>query len=215
MSILVSASTNPPKTLQQMYEYIKKLNDTDVDFIHCDVMDGKFVKSRTFGSKIVKEINKLSQKKLDVHLMVKHPTFSLKRYIRAGADILTVHYEAYKNKQKLIKILQKIRAMGAFAGLSFNPDTPVEEVLPFIYYCDMFLVMSVVPGKSGQQFISQTIDRLTQINKFLKDQNLQIQIEVDGGVNTQNIDSLKQLDVNSVVVGSYLYNSNDYNKAIK
>ena len=215
MSIKVSASTNPPKTIGELTEYIKKLNGTDVDFIHCDVMDGKFVKSKTFGSKVVKFINKLTEKTLDVHLIVKHPTFKLKSFVKAGADILTVHYEAYKNKNKLIKVLQKIRKMGAFAGLSFNPNTSVLEILPYIVYCDMLLVMSVVPGKSGQEFMPEALARIGTINEFLKEQNLSVQIEVDGGVNDKNIDKLKQLNVNSVVVGSYLYNSKDYKKAIK
>lgn len=215
MSIKVSASTNPPKTLGELTEYIKQLNKTDVDFIHCDVMDGKFVKSKTFGAKVVKFINKLTDKTLDVHLMVKHPTFKLKGFVKAGADILTVHYEAYKNKTKLIKVLQNIRKMGAFAGLSFNPNTSVLEILPYIVYCDMLLVMSVVPGKSGQQFMPEALARIGTINEFLKEQNLSVQIEVDGGVNDKNVDKLKQLNVNSVVVGSYLYNSKDYKKAIK
>lgn len=215
MSILVSASTNPPKTLQEMFDYIAKLDKLDIDFIHCDVMDGKFVKSKTYGAKIVKEINKITQKKLDVHLMVKHPTCKLKGYIKAGADVLTVHYEAYKNKKKLIKVLQKIRSMGAFSGLSFNPNTSVLEILPFIYYCDLLLVMSVVPGKSGQEFMPQTVLRLKTINEFLKEQDLQTIIEVDGGVNQQNIEELKQLNVNSVVVGSYLYNSKNFKKTLQ
>jgi len=215
MSILVSASTNPPKTLQEMFDYIAKLDKLDIDFIHCDVMDGKFVKSKTYGAKIVKEINKITQKKLDVHLMVKHPTCKLKGYIKAGADVLTVHYEAYKNKKMLIKVLQKIRSMGAFSGLSFNPNTSVLEVLPFIYYCDLLLVMSVVPGKSGQEFMPQTMLRLKTINEFLKEQGLQTIIEVDGGVNQQNIEELKQLNVNSVVVGSYLYNSKNFKKTLQ
>lgn len=215
MSIKVSASTNPPKTIEELTEYIKQLNETDVDFIHCDVMDGKFVKAKTFGAKVVKFINKLTDKTLDVHLMVKHPTFKLRGFVKAGADILTVHYEAYKNKTKLIKVLQKIRKMGSFAGLSFNPNTSVLEILPYLVYCDMLLVMSVVPGKSGQEFMPEAVARLVTINEFLKEQNISVQIEVDGGVNDKNIEKLKQLNVNSVVVGSYLYNSKDYKKAIK
>ena len=215
MEIKVSASTNPPKTLDELYDYIQKLNNEDVDYIHCDVMDGKFVKSKTFGAQVVKFINKLTDKTLDVHLMVKHPTSKLKGYIKAGADILTVHFEAYKNKKKLIKVLQKIRSFGAYAGLSFNPTTSVLDILPFLYYCDMLLVMSVVPGKSGQEFMKETLLRLKTINNFLKEQGLTIQIEVDGGVNENNVKSLKELNVNSVVVGSYLYNSKNYKNAVE
>ena len=214
MSIKVSASTNPPKTLEELFEYIKELNKTQVDYIHCEVMDGKFDKAKTFGAKVVKLINNLTEKTLDVHLMVKHPTFKLKGFVKAGADILTVHFEAYKNKKTLIKTLQKIRSLGTYAGLSFNPNTPVLEILPYIAYCDMLLVMSVVPGKSGQEFMPETLLRLKTINEFIKEQGFDTQIEVDGGVNKNNVSALKELNVNSVVVGNYLYSSSNYKKAV-
>ena len=97
MSIQISASTNPPK-LSELNDYILKLNQTDVDYIHCDVMDGKFVTAKTFGAKKVKQIKTLTDKKLDVHLMVKNPGFKINKYVKAGADIITIHYEAIKNK---------------------------------------------------------------------------------------------------------------------
>ena len=213
--MLLSASTNPPKTHEEMFEYIKKLDKTEVDFIHCDVMDGKFVKNKTFNHKVVKQISKLTTKKLDVHLMIKRPSFKIKKYVKAGAYSITVHYEAYKNKNKLIKDLQKIKSLGCFAGLSFNPQTSVLDILPFIYYCDLILVMSVVPGKSGQEFMGETLLKLDTINKFLTKQKLETVVEVDGGVNLNNLPLISEKKVDSVVMGAFLYNSKNLNNTIK
>lgn len=213
MAIKISASTNPPK-LDMLNDYILKLNQTDVDYIHCDVMDGKFVKAKTFNAKKVKELKTLTDKPLDVHLMVKNPGCKIKGYAKAGAHIITIHYESVKNKNKLITLLQKIKKYGAFAGLSFNPTTSVLEILPYIYFCDMLLVMSVVPGKSGQEFMTETLLRLETINKFLKKQKMEVVIEVDGGVNDKTLPLLLDKGVDSVVVGSYLYKSEDLSKTI-
>jgi len=212
--ILISASTNPPK-LEDLPAYIQKLNTTDVDYIHCDVMDGKFVKEKTFSYKTVKEINKISSKPLDVHLMTQNPEKTYKKYIKAGANILTVHFEAFKNKEKIKKILSKIREKNCFAGLSFNPDTSIRDILPLIPFCDLLLVMSVTPGKSGQEFLSQTIERLGEINAYLKKQKLEVVVEVDGGVNGENLPKLKENGVNMVVMGNFLFLSSDLLKTVK
>ncbi|MBQ9792904.1 MAG: ribulose-phosphate 3-epimerase [Clostridia bacterium] len=213
MAIKISASTNPPK-LEDLNDYILKLNQTDVDYIHCDVMDGRFVKAKTFKAKKVKELKTLTDKPLDVHLMVKNPGCKIKAYAKAGAHIITIHYESVKNKNKLIALLQKIKKYGAFAGLSFNPTTSVLEILPYIYFCDMLLVMSVVPGKSGQEFMTETLLRLETINKFLKKQKMDVVVEVDGGVNDKNVPLLIERDVDSVVMGSYLYKSENLSETI-
>lgn len=211
--ILISASTNPPK-LQDLPAYIERLNDTDVDYIHCDVMDGEFVKAKTFSHKTVKEIKKQTTKPLDVHLMTKDPEKTYKKYIKAGANILTVHFEAFKDKDKLIKLLSNIRKKDCFAGLSFKPETSVEDILPLIPFCDLLLVMSVTPGKSGQEFLSQTYERLGEINAYLKCQKLEIVIEVDGGVNDENLVKLKEKNVNMVVMGNFLFSNKDLKTAI-
>ena len=212
--MLLSASTNPPKTHEEMFEYIKKLDKTQVDFIHCDVMDGKFVSSKTFNHKVIKQISKITSKKLDVHLMVKKPSLKLKKIAHAGAYSITVHFEAYKNKKKLVRDLQKIKSFGCFAGLSFNPTTSVLDILPFIYYCDLLLVMSVTPGKSGQEFLPETLLRLDTINEFLKKQRLETVVEVDGGVNLKNLPLLQEKKVTSVVMGAYLYNARNLEKEV-
>lgn len=212
--ILISASTNPPK-LEDLPAYIQKLNSTDVDYIHCDVMDGEFVKTKTFSHKTVKEIRKQTTKPLDVHLMTKNPEKTYKKYIRAGANILTVHFEVFKDKNKLIKLLSNIRKACCFAGLSFKPETKIEEILPLIPFCDLLLVMSVVPGKSGQKFLPQTYERLDKINAYLKSQKLEIVVEVDGGVNDENIGSLIENNVNMVVMGNFLFSSKNLEKTVK
>ena len=212
--MLLSASTNPPRTKEEMFDYIKKLNKTQVDFIHCDVMDGNFVSAKTYDYKTVKDISKITNKKLDVHLMVKSPSLKLKKYAKAGAYSITIHYEAYKNKKKLIRDLQKIKKYGCFAGLSFNPATSVLDILPYIFYCDMLLVMSVVPGKSGQEFMNETLLRLDTINKFLKKQKLETVVEVDGGVNLDVLPQLISRQVSSVVVGAFLYKSKNLQKQV-
>lgn len=214
MSISISASTNPPK-IEDLPDYLKKLDKTNIDYIHCDVMDGKFVSSVTFDYKMLKTIKHLTTKKLDVHLMVVNPSRKIKKYIKNGADILTIHFEAYKNKKKLLNDLLNIRKFGAFAGLSFNPSTPVDDILPYIFFCDMLLVMSVVPGKSGQSFIPETLDRLKEINKFLSSQELEVTIEVDGGVNKDNLPKLINAGVKSVVIGNFLYTSENINKTVE
>ncbi|NCB48513.1 MAG: ribulose-phosphate 3-epimerase [Clostridia bacterium] len=212
--MLISASTNPPK-LEDLHEYIERLNDTDVDYIHCDVMDGEFVTAKTFSHKTVIEIKKQTTKPLDVHLMTLSPEKIYKKYIKAGANILTVHFEVFKNKDKLIKVLSNIRKKGCFAGLSFKPETPVADILPLIPFCDLLLVMSVTPGKSGQEFLLQTYERLAKINAYLKCQKLEIVIEVDGGVNSENIVKLKEKNVKMVVMGNFLFSSKNLEKTVK
>ncbi len=214
MDIKISASTNPPK-ISELNDYIMKLNETDVDYIHCDVMDGHFVKAKTFGAKKVAQIKAITSKPLDVHLMVKRPQNKIKKYAKAGAEIITIHYESLKNKKKIINILQNIKKEGAFAGLSFNPTTSVLEILPYIYFCDMLLVMSVIPGKSGQEFMPETYVRLETINKFLKKQKMDVVVEVDGGVNDKNIANLIEKKVDSVVMGNFLYKAKNLKNTVK
>lgn len=212
--MLISASTNPPK-LEDLTAYIEKLNKTDVDYIHCDVMDGEFVSTKTFSHKTVKEIKSQTSKPLDVHLMTKNPEKTYKKYIKAGANILTVHFEAFKNKDKLVKVLSNIRKKGCFAGLSFKPETKINEILPLIPFCDLLLVMSVTPGKSGQEFLSQTYKRLDEINTYLKEQKLEIVIEVDGGVKDENLVKLKEKGVQMVVMGNFLFLSKDLKQSVE
>ena len=210
----ISASTNPPK-IENLQEYLSKLNMQDIDFVHVDIMDGKFVSTKTFDYKFLPKLREVTSLPFDVHLMTEKPKRKVKKYIKNGADILTVHYESFKNAKSVQKTLQNIRKHGAFAGLSFRPDTNIEEVLPLVPFADVLLVMSVMPGKSGQEFMQETLSTLDRVNQYLKEHDLSVVVEVDGGVNDINITELKKRGVGMVVVGSYLYNSKDYAKAIK
>ncbi len=211
--MLISASTNPPK-VEDLSNYILQLEKLDIDYIHCDVMDGNFVKSTTFDYNTIKQIKKITNRPLDVHLMISQPQKVYKKYIRAGANILTVHYESFSSGEEVLKILKKIKRQNTFVGLSFKPTTNVDEILPFLCFIDVLLVMSVEPGKSGQEFIENTYDKIKQIQNFIREYKINCIIEVDGGVNDSNIHSLKSLGVGMVVVGNYLFSSKDKKSAI-
>lgn len=156
--IYVSVSTDPIKEYQRIAEYTKEMQGY-ADFLHCDVMDGKFVPAKTYDSQLVYNINQHSLIMLDVHLMCDEPLKSLDDYLKAGANILTVHYEAFKNKNDLIIAKQKIKDAHALAGLAINPDTDINEVKIYVHDFDVILVMSVYPGASGQKFIPQTVKK--------------------------------------------------------
>lgn len=208
MSLLISASTNPPNE-RDLLQYIRELSNIDIDYIHCDIMDGKFVANKTLNHKIVGKINKITSKPLDVHLMVQKPWKVVGKYLKNGADIVSVHYEAFDNSKLLKKTLDKIRKKGAFASLAINPNTEVSEIEPFLPYCDMVLVMSVEPGKSGQEFMESTYNKLDKLSLSTKKQGVNLVVEVDGGVTVDNAPMLKIHGTNIVVVGSHLYASCD------
>lgn len=208
MALLISASTNPPNE-KDLLQYIKELANTDVDYIHCDVMDGKFVANKTLNHKVVGKINKVTSKPLDVHLMVQKPWRVVGKYLRNGADIVSVHYEAFDNSKLLKKTLEKIRKKGAFASLAINPNTEVSEIEGFLPYCDMVLVMSVEPGKSGQKFIPSTFNKLDELMQSTARQGVNLVVEVDGGVTIDLAPELKSHGTNIVAIGSHLYSSYD------
>lgn len=208
MALLISASTNPPNE-KDLLQYIKELANIDVDYIHCDVMDGKFVANKTLNHKIVGKINKVTSKPLDVHLMVQKPWRVVGKYLRNGADIISVHYEAFDNSKLLKKTLEKIRKKGAFASLAINPNTEVSEIEDFLPYCDMVLVMSVEPGKSGQKFIPSTFNKLDELIQSTARQGVNLVVEVDGGVTIDLAPELKSHGTNIVAIGSHLYSSHD------
>lgn len=210
----ISVSTNPPRR-QDLLNYIQSTKDLDVDFVHCDVMDGKFVPSVTFDHKMLKPLSKASFLPLDVHLMVEKPWKVFKKYITSGTVILTVHFEAFQNKKQLSKTLLAIKKRGVFAGLAFNPSTPVKDVLPLVCYADVLLVMSVQPGKSGQMFDESTFDRLDEINAFLQEDGLDVFVEVDGGVNDTVAPTLATKNVQMVVLGNHLFSSKSRKDAVE
>lgn len=214
--IKLSVSTNPAP-LDKMFEYIAKLNDSEADFVHCDVMDGKFVENFTYSSSMVKQVKKESALPLDVHLMVQSPSkWTLRKFLKAKPYSLTIHYEVYENKQELIDCLQYIYKKGSKAGLAINPDTKISDVEAVLPYCQFIIVMTVVPGKSGQTIIPDCLNKIKQIRRFYKKLGItDVEVEVDGGVNGENIQKAIDLGYDVVVMGSYIYNQKNQLKAIK
>ena len=204
--IKISASTNPPPA-NEFFRYMDILDDTDIDYIHCDVMDGKFVPTLSLSYKTVKGIAKSATKPLDVHLMVKTPSkFLLSKYIRLKPEFLAIHFETYMDKEQLKKMLLHISKKGVKAGLAINPDTKVEDFQDIIPYCQMFLIMTVVPGWSGQKMIEPCLDKIKQIKSIAKEYDIEdIFFEVDGGVTLNNAKQLIDAGAQILVAGTAVF----------
>lgn len=187
----------------------RDLEKCGADMLHCDVMDGVFVPNLTFGMKFVADINKVCDCPLDVHLMIVNPEKYTEQFIKAGADILTIHYEACKCA---IETLQKIRGLGAKAGLSIKPKTPVNTLAPFLPYLDLILIMSVEPGFGGQGFIKGSLERIDEARELIGDRDIILQ--VDGGVTADNAKEVIKAGANCLVAGSAIYKAPDKRQAI-
>ena len=187
-------------------ESINMINESDADWIHLDVMDGSFVPNISFGIPVVEAAKKITKKPLDVHLMIVNPEKYIEGFRKAGADLINIHYEACKDKD-IVSILKEIRSSGARPALTINPDTPVHEIFELCEHVDMVLVMSVFPGFGGQKFIEDTYQRVMDLKAYLKTNNLNTLIQVDGGVSHDNAAKLKSYGVDVMVVGSVIFKS--------
>ena len=191
---------------------IKRIEQGGADLVHCDVMDGVFVPNITFGIKMVADIRKVTSLPLDVHLMIVNPEKYVQEFAKAGADYITVHYEACKDN--LVEVLKLIKSTGKKCGAVINPDTPVEKIKDAITYCDMVLVMSVFPGFGGQKFISEVLDKCKQIRKIIDNSGKNILLEIDGGVNRETINSVIESGVDIAVAGSAVFKAKDIKEEI-
>ena len=212
--IMVTASTHPAK--DNIIEYVDCLqkNNVKIGMLHVDIMDGVFVEDKTFGYEKVKEIYSMTAYPLDCHLMVKEPMNIVDKYIESGANIITVHYEAFGDEKNLVKCLKKIKDGGCMAGIAINPATRISVVAPYIDLIDMVLIMSVVPGKSGQKFMPEVINKIISLRHITKN-GKNLLIEVDGGINIDTISFVKNIGVDMGVCGSALFNSTDKNALIE
>lgn len=195
---------------KNMKEDIKKLNQTDVDYIHVDYMDGKFVSNKSISYRKIKRIVKNTQKKLDVHLMVENPEKLILKFAKLNTEYITIHLEIAKDIEKLLSTIHdhKIKA-----GLSIRPGTKVEELIPYLDQIDLILVMSVVPGKGGQAFLKETEERIKEIQELLEQKKKKdILISVDGGITNQTKERVKTADI--LVSGSYIINSDNFQEQI-
>lgn len=183
---------------------VEMLNRSAADWIHVDVMDGEFVPNISFGIPVCKAISKHATKPLDVHLMIVHPERYLEEFANAGAEILTVHYEACPH---LHRSLQQIKALGKKAGVSLNPHTSVSLLEDTIKDIDLVLIMSVNPGFGGQKFIENTYEKVRKLRKMIDDAGADTLIEIDGGVNSDNARALLDAGADALVAGSFVFRS--------
>lgn len=197
----VSVSYLSSKNLK---EDLRKLNVTNADYIHVDVMDGHFVKNKSLPFKKIKDISTYTSKRLDVHLMVKNPLKFIDDYASLNTEFITIHVET-KNVDKSLDL---ISSYGIRSGLAIKPDTDLKELIPYLDKIDLILVMSVNPGLGGQPFIDNTIDRIKELKSLLVSQNKKIKISVDGGINDEVAKRLKDIDI--LVSGSYITSSEDF-----
>ncbi|MBQ6404547.1 MAG: ribulose-phosphate 3-epimerase [Bacilli bacterium] len=188
---------------------LRKLNDTDVDFIHVDIMDGKFVPAKTMPFREMRHIYQYTSKRLDVHLMVKEPSKYIPLYAELNTEYIAIHVES---EEDIIKNLEMIKSFSIKTGLAINPDTPIKELIPYLPYLDEVLVMSVYPGKGGQEFIVEVEKKIHELKALLQSYHLSTIINVDGGVN--NITKKYCDDADIITSGSYVVSSTDFQEKI-
>jgi ribulose-phosphate 3-epimerase len=183
-------------------EEIKTVCDAGAEYVHVDVMDGRFVQSISFGMPVIKSIRKSTGAVFDVHLMIEEPIRYIREFVESGADIITVHVEACSDVEATI---DAIHAHNVKAGVAINPETEVGEILPYVGKADMLLVMSVHPGFGGQKFIPEVLDKVRTLKEYCTSNGIERDIEIDGGINLDNIFEVLEAGVNVVVAGSSVY----------
>lgn len=202
---------------ENITQKLYNLEVANVNYFHIDVMDGKFVKNNT--SEVMKEnsliLKHISQIPLDVHLMVEDIEYYINEYLDLKPKYITFHYEVNKNKEKLIEKIKYVQKYGTMVGISIKPNTEVKEILEILPYISLVLVMSVEPGEGGQEFMVNSIDKIKELREYIDKNDLEVQIEVDGGINDKTIKLIKEAGADIAVVGSYLVKSDDYKETVK
>lgn len=190
---------------------LEALNQTDVDFIHVDVMDGKYVKQKTLPFQEMRHISNYTQKRLDVHLMVEKPSEYIDQYATLNTEYITIHQDI---KEDVLSCLMQIKNYAIKTGLALNLNDTIQEMIPYLPYLDLILVMGVVPGKSGQEFLEETKEKLKEVQQLKKEYpKLNFLISIDGGINDKNVHQIKDF-VDIIVSGSYITKSKNYQEAV-
>lgn len=193
-------------------EEVLAIKNAGAEYVHIDIMDGKFVPNTSFESRVIKDINVDIVK--DVHIMVMDPLNASKEYLDLGADILTFHYEACSNDEEVIKTIELIHSYSKKAGLSIKPCTEVDSIIKFLPLIDLVLVMSVEPGKGGQKFMMEATDKIKQLSSYIKENKLNVLIEVDGGINKETGKLCIDAGVDVLVAGTYIFKAENYKERI-
>lgn len=205
--IVVSASSLPAgRNMSSQIEYIQRVGNFGADMYHLDVMDGKFVKNKSIDQTYVEQLREKSALLFDVHLMIENADKVVKKYINAGANIISVQFEAFSDEKVLIKTLKTIKNSGVMAGIAIDIDTDVNKIEPIIKYVDMVLVLCVKAGKGGQDFNKNAIKKI----KTLRSQYPDLLIEADGGINDKSAPSVIRAGADILVSGHYIYTNDAY-----
>ena len=207
-----------PSVLSANFAELKKdldsIRECGADCIHYDVMDGHFVPNISFGYSILKDISKVTDKYLDVHLMISDPFKYVDNFIASNASLIVFHYEAVEENE-IDKLIKHIKNNNVDVGIAIKPDTCQDVLKPFLSQLDLVLVMSVEPGFGGQTFNHSAIEKISKLAKLREENNYHYLIEVDGGINESTAKLCRQTGVDVLVAGSYVFNSDDYTKAIE
>lgn len=203
MSVLIAPSLLAADFLNLKKE-VEMLNGTETDWLHLDVMDGVFVPNISFGFPVIEQVAKVSQKPMDAHLMIENPDKFIPRFRDLGIYMLTVHYEASVH---LHATVMKIKEAGMKAGVALNPSTPVEVLVDILGDVDMVLIMSVNPGFGGQKFIPRSLDKVRRLKKMITERNLDVLIQVDGGINLETGKQIVEAGADVLVAGNFVFNS--------
>ena len=199
-----------PSILGGSFSNIEKiiidLDKSKAEYIHFDVMDGDFVPNLTFGAQFISDVRKFSRKMFDVHLMINRVGKFLDEYINAGSDIITFHYEI---DEDIRKIISKIKNKGIKCGLAIKPSTTWSELLPYLDLIDQVTIMTVEPGFGGQKFMNNQVDKIKNISDHIKLKNMNVEVEIDGGINFETGKTCVEAGADILVAGSFLFNQGD------
>ena len=211
----VSASILSMKN-ENAIQTLYNLETSGIDYFHIDVMDGKFVSADTTSKMLeyCEYLNSISNLPLDVHLMVKDIKNYINSFLVFEPNIITIHLEAVKNKEELLDLINYIKQNNTRVGISIKPNTKIEEIIDYLQLIHVALVMTVEPGKGGQELIPNTIQKIKDLNNYIKKNNLEIDIEADGGINPENVAMLRDAGTNIIVAGSSITNSNNFKEVV-
>jgi ribulose-phosphate 3-epimerase len=197
--------------LSRLSDEVNSIESAGADMVHLDVMDGAFVTNISFGLPVIASLRKNSNMFFDVHLMINKPERYIERFIDAGADLITFHYEACEEPLAAVKL---IRAHGKKAGVSVKPGTPVQCVYPLLDDCDLVLIMTVEPGYGGQAFMPEMLQKISELRDEIERRGLNVDIQVDGGINAETGKLVREAGANNLVAGSYIFKEKDRRAAI-